>query len=711
MKMMLALGLSACLASAALIAQARSAADLYQEGLQLEEVKGDLQKAIATYHSIVERAPADRGIAAKAQLHIGLCYERMGKAEASKAYETVIREYADQKDPAAQAKLRLASLGGAAAQPSEAAVVARQVWSGSDVDLEGKPSTDGRLITFIDWTSTRSGNVAVRNLTTGENRTLTHSSSFAEGFGEYPVLSPDGRQVIFGWYNDDGQFIKVASSDGSRSRVLVHKPGVYAYELAWSPDGRQVAAIMDNFGGDKTSQIALISASDGSITPLKSMGWRPTSLGGFSPDGRFLVYSVAKSGSDTETGIYSIAVDGSRESVLVKGAANDSSPVWTPDGTSVVFVSDRSGTAGLWSIRVADGQSHGSAELVRPNMGQIFNMGFARDGSYFYGTRNDQTDVFEAAIDPQTLQIAAQPAPARMSDRFVGFNSGPAWSPDGRFVAFLRGEDRRTKSLIVRTVADGTERTLATKFIDSYFAAQMGPTWFPDSRSMIVPDTDAPNQRSTFRRVEIESGKETSLFEARYRSIWPLVKMAPDGKSLYYTTSEPSANPEENILHLVRRDIETGKEIELYRVQSGGVGLFGLCVSPDGTQLAFMLNVPSSGANRSDEGRRVLMTMPSSGGAPRELYKGDYSHPSPFAGVWTKDGRHVLVTTVDTARRMRVWAFPAAGGEPKKLDLTMERMSALDLSPDGRRLIFTGTQTKPELWTITNLIPTVRTAR
>ncbi len=48
MRMMLALGLSACLATAGLIGQARSAADMYQEGLQLEEVKGDLQKELRT---------------------------------------------------------------------------------------------------------------------------------------------------------------------------------------------------------------------------------------------------------------------------------------------------------------------------------------------------------------------------------------------------------------------------------------------------------------------------------------------------------------------------------------------------------------------------------------------------------------------------------------------------------------------------------------
>jgi hypothetical protein len=71
----------------------------------------------------------------------------------------------------------------------------------------------------------------------------------------------------------------------------------------------------------------------------------------------------------------------------------------------------------------------------------------------------------------------------------------------------------------------------------------------------------------------------------------------------------------------------------------------------------------------------------------------------------------VLMAVADGENSRRVWAFPADGGEPRKLNLAMQGILKMDLSPDGGRLVFTGTQRTPELWTITNLIPNMRAAR
>jgi hypothetical protein len=51
-----------------------------------------------------------------------------------------------------------------------------------------------------------------------------------------------------------------------------------------------------------------------------------------------------------------------------------------------------------------------------------------------------------------------------------------------------------------------------------------------------------------------------------------------------------------------------------------------------------------------------------------------------------------------------VWAFPVDGGEPRKLDVVFESIATADLSHDGKRLAFTGSQTKGEVWTIKNLL-------
>jgi hypothetical protein len=54
---------------------------------------------------------------------------------------------------------------------------------------------------------------------------------------------------------------------------------------------------------------------------------------------------------------------------------------------------------------------------------------------------------------------------------------------------------------------------------------------------------------------------------------------------------------------------------------------------------------------------------------------------------------------------------PADGGEPRKLDLAMDEIGAFDVSPDGRRIAFTGTRRDPEVWVIKNLLTAVRAAR
>lgn len=692
MRTVFMLTIAACLAAGATIAQGQSAADLYQDALQLEEVKGDLEKAIAAYRTIVERFANDRATAAKAQLHLGLCYERLGRPEARSAYEAVIRNYSEQPEPVTQARARLASLAQPSGDRAETGMVARQIWTGADVDLAGKPSADGRYLTYVDWTSTKSGNVAIRDLVTGQNRRLTDVQDMAEGFAEYPVLSPDGKTIAYGWDNS----VRLIGVDGSRPRVLMpRKGGMYPHNLTWSPDGKLIAAAITDYGTDKTSQIVLISVSDGSVTRLKSTGWRYPLLGGFSPDGRFLLYTVGRSSSGDDQDILAIAVDGTSETAVVEGPSNDTQPSWTPDGRAILFVSDRSGTQALWAVRVEKGAPKGGAELIRPNLGAVSALGFTRDGSFFYGSLNGQTDVYVAKLDPSTLAFTAQPAP--LTDRFVGTNSGASWSPNGRLVAFLRGPDRRSKSLVVRSVSDGSERTLPTKLMDGYFPAQMGPAWFPDSRSVLVSDTDAANRKAMFRRVDVETGQESLVFEATYQTIWPLVAIAPDGKTLFYTRSEPDADPAMNRLRLLRRSMETRTETDLYRAVSDGAGFFGLSISPDGRRLVFMANV---GPNQ-----RHLMTLSTDGGTPVVVYRGGYGNPQPQAAVWTRDGKHILIKAEDGPQRTRVWAVPADGGPARKLDLATQGIGKMDLSPDGSQLVFSGTKRKQELWVIKNLLP------
>ena len=104
--------LTALVASALICASAayaqQSAEELYQAGLYQEEVQGDLERAIDVYRGILEDFPGSRSVGAKAQLHIGLCYEKLGLHEARQAYRLVIDEFSDHTEEVAVARERLA---------------------------------------------------------------------------------------------------------------------------------------------------------------------------------------------------------------------------------------------------------------------------------------------------------------------------------------------------------------------------------------------------------------------------------------------------------------------------------------------------------------------------------------------------------------------------------------------------------------------------
>ena len=89
---------------------AATPAELFEEGLTKETARGDLEAAIDVYQQIVDEHPDAGAVTARAQLHIGLCYEKLGRREARAAFERVIEQFPDEKAIVERARERLLSL-------------------------------------------------------------------------------------------------------------------------------------------------------------------------------------------------------------------------------------------------------------------------------------------------------------------------------------------------------------------------------------------------------------------------------------------------------------------------------------------------------------------------------------------------------------------------------------------------------------------------
>ncbi len=85
----------------------QTAGEMFEKALYLEEAKGELEKAIDLYKKILEQFTDNREVAAKAQLHVGLCYEKLGLKEAPKAYRKVVENFPEQIETVKIAKEKL----------------------------------------------------------------------------------------------------------------------------------------------------------------------------------------------------------------------------------------------------------------------------------------------------------------------------------------------------------------------------------------------------------------------------------------------------------------------------------------------------------------------------------------------------------------------------------------------------------------------------
>jgi len=144
---------------------------LLQAAAQKATVEGNLQEAIRLCRQILAEYPDNRPVAARALLQMGQCYEKLGNDEARRAYERLVRDYADHSEQAKVARARLAALAG----PGPTTLTTRRLENPpADVPFMGAISPDGRYLSF--WAG-RTGDLAVRDLQTGNERRLTNEGT------------------------------------------------------------------------------------------------------------------------------------------------------------------------------------------------------------------------------------------------------------------------------------------------------------------------------------------------------------------------------------------------------------------------------------------------------------------------------------------------------------------------------------------------------
>ena len=702
MKRQFAAGLAAVAAATLLLftqslmtAQVQDKAEAsLKAAMDKETLEGDLKGAIEQYKKLAQ--DKNRSIAARALIRLAGCYEKLGQRDALAAYERVVREFADQAASAATASTRLAVLtrpGGGTTDMG-----ARLVWEDA-FPGPASISPDGRHLVYVGGLdggrNQGIGALYVRDLLSGLNRRLTTDSTN----NIPPVISPDGKLVAYG--RTDGARrpadLRLITLDESVPPVF-HQSDEWGRlsPRDWSADGKQILALGIRIPSDTQTHILLVSMADGSIRSLKTH-YNPGSLISglrLSRDGRYVVYDYPARGDSGERDIFILSAEGGQEARLVTRAADDRDPFFTPDGTGVLFLS-RSAPGepiGVWRQRVVDGRPQGLPELLRPDTGASRPIGFTSNGSfYYYKQESAKENLFTATLDMTNGTFAIQPA--AVTQRLVTF--GPSWSPDGQYIAFgsqrpsVQGQVGATV-IVIRSAVTGEERELAPALSN---LGQSG--WSPDSRSLLVWGREK-ERPAGFYRLDVRTGDLTPIFYEKPGWNSTNEHWFPNEKSIVYIRQEGGSES------IVLRDLETGRETELYRppapLSLGGV----LDVSTGGQYMVFHLQNP--------EARTMsVMVMTLAGDKPRELGS-PVKFPEIIGGVKaTPDGRQVLYLSGNQespAAAPKAWRIAVDGGAPQEMRLPMDKLGYPSFHPDGRQIAFSAAGPgKTSVWVLENFLP------
>ncbi len=430
------------------------------------------------------------------------------------------------------------------------------------------------------WSVPRDGGDA-RQLTTG-------------GHEGVPVFSPDGKWIAFTGQYDGNADVYIMPAGGGEPVRLTWHPG-QDWVVGWTPDSKRVLFFSDREAYADFTRFYTVTVEGGVAEALPM--WRAFS-GSYSPDGTRIAYvpnfqwqeAWKRYRGGQTTPIYIVRLSDLALEKVPRENSNDSHPVWF--GDTVYFLSDRNGPVTLFAYdtksktvkQVIENKgldfkslSAGPDALIFEQFGGIYVFDL-KDGKSkkvtiriagdLPATRPHYVKVGDkiqnAAISPagaravfeargEILTVPGEKGDIRNLTRTPAVaERDPAWSPDGKSIAYFSDESGEYALHIVDQSGSKTVKKINLGNPPSYFYS---PLWSPDGKKIAYTD-----KRLNLWYVDVEKGTPVKVTTDRYddptsgfSETW-----SPDSKWLTY------AKPLENHLRAVFvYSVETGKESQI----------------------------------------------------------------------------------------------------------------------------------------------------
>ncbi len=278
----------------------------------------------------------------------------------------------------------------------------------------------------IAFMTTRDGNAEIYLMDVDGGNQINLTNNNADDY--YPTWSPDGNRIAFVSYRDSeyentGDWVPeiyILNIDGSNPVRLTNND-INEGSISWSPDGEKFVFTAD---WDKVRY----------ENPL--INWKGVEIGVMDADGSNLIR-------------------------LTTNAFRDDSPAWSPDGSKIVFASDRDGY-GNKKVFPLDGDSGNSNSVNLPK---------GPDYRSYVDLVGDR-EIYVMELDGGNV--------VRLTNDNWS-NSMPAWSPDGKKIAFV--SERDEIAIICLMNADGSNETCLQN--SDVFKHAHSPAWSPDGSKIV----------------------------------------------------------------------------------------------------------------------------------------------------------------------------------------------------------------------------------
>ncbi|HEX6435460.1 MAG TPA: hypothetical protein VFZ87_14520, partial [Gemmatimonadales bacterium] len=435
-----------------------------------------------------------------------------------------------------------------------------------------------------------------------------------------------------------GAVFSAPASGGAARQEVPADHGKAITSAAWAPNGQTIAYVVaDSLFLQETSGTTRLLAQ---ISEPSSCTWSPdgTLLACSSGNARYLTLGDEFGNLSPNRIVVCRARDGAISTVTDSISLNVS-PIWSPDGRWLYYVSNRLGPRDLYGLRISrDGQASGQPVRLTTGLGAQ-SLSISADGARIaYAVYSQKANIWSLPLPSRPPVSARAATPVTTGSQLI---EAMQVSRDGRWLYY--DSDRSGNSDIYRQpLAGGEAERLTTDPADD-FSPSPSPngrelafhSWRGGSRDIYVQPLDGrPLQRVT-------SSPAQEL----------IPDWSPDGSALAFQSGY-----NEGSIWVVRRQGKNAWGKPVQRTARGIVPNW----SPDGKLIAYVVG------NFEDGGS--IAVVPADSGAPQVILDASRTGtPRAEVAIWSPDGRTIYFKSHDAKSNASFWSIPSTGGTPRLL--------------------------------------------